>query len=125
MRWRVLVWGAVVIAAAAAAGLALDVTVVGTGKAAALAGVIAGFCELAALVLGVFAWAGQRRAAAASREEKETSPVAAARDDSGGADATQAGVDTKYVVDARRAAGVQVGEGNTQHVVSRRPSPGT
>jgi hypothetical protein len=121
---RVLLWVAVLVASGAAAGLAIDVVIAGTSEAAGLAGVIAGFCELAALVLGVAAWAGERRAADARAVEavKDVSSAVAA----GGRSASPADGqrrDGKYVVDARGAEGLQVGDGNTQHVVFRRSSP--
>jgi hypothetical protein len=111
VRWSVLTWLAVAIALAAAACLAVDIAVAGPGQAAGLAGVIAGFCELAALVLGVAAWAARRQATdnhsgrSASRvaeKDGETAPTA------------REGAD-KYVVDSRQARGIQVGDGNTQH----------
>lgn len=62
MKWRVLIWVAVGAGVVAAAGLAVDVAVAGMDRASGLAGVLVGFCELGALVLGVAAWAAERRA---------------------------------------------------------------
>jgi hypothetical protein len=124
MRSRVLVWVAVLVASGAAAGLALDVAVAGTSEATGLAGVIAGFCELAALVLGVTAWAGERRVAGAGRRAEDGSSAAAA-DGCSRSPAAGQREDGKYVVDARGAEGLQVGDGNSQHIVLRRSSPGS
>jgi hypothetical protein len=123
MRWRLLRWVAVIIATAAVAGLAIDVALAGTDKAAALAGVIAGFCELAALLLGVTAWVGERQASARAQQAKGT--PSAGRTSSGLKTpvADKRGQDGKYVVDARGATGVQVGENNTQNILSRPPTP--
>lgn len=65
VKWRVLVWAAVVIAAAAAAAVLLGVVAVSAGLTAAsgLAGVIVGFCELVAVALAVIGLAGERRSA--------------------------------------------------------------
>jgi hypothetical protein len=100
---QLLIRLAVLIGVAAAAGLGADVAVAGTGKAAELAGVIAGFCELGAVLLGVVAWAGDRRPGAVptevAKKPVQDSPASAA----------------KYVVDARHARGVQAGDGAAQH----------
>jgi hypothetical protein len=112
VKWRILLYLAVLIAAAAAAGLGVEVAVAGPGPAAGLAGVIAGFCELGALLLGVAGWAAQHRAgdrrAAGARHQPDP-------DDSGLA-AGNAAADAvgKYVVDARHARGVQIGDRNVQ-----------
>jgi RIP homotypic interaction motif len=135
VKWRVLTWVAVVVAVAAAADLVADLAVGGPGKASALAGVIAGFCELGALVLGVSAWAGQRRSASeqASEQREPATPheperAAPERDGAGAAPESAPGPDSasgKYVVDARLAQGVQIGDGNTQRNDFRRHDSGT
>jgi hypothetical protein len=124
MRSRVLVWVALMIAAAAAAGLAVDVAIAGTSNATGLAGVIAGFCELAAVVLGIAAWAGERRVAEEGRQAENASSTATADGESTTRAEVPHGEDRKYVVDARGAEGVQVGNSNTQYVISRSASPG-
>ena len=116
-------WAAVVIATTAAVGLVVDVAVAGTGEAAGLAGVIVAFCELAALVLGVTAWAAERRAPAAGPQAEGASSAATAGGDSRGSVAGQRVENGKYAVDARGAEGLQVGDGNAQHNVFRRSSP--
>lgn len=116
VKWRFLTWTAVVIAAAGAVALISDAVVAGLGQASGLAGVIVGFCELAALVLGVAGWASRRREASAC---KGVIPDVAATDahpvEAASIANTQAGKDHKYVVDARGTAGLQVGDGNIQH----------
>jgi hypothetical protein len=121
VRWRLLVWLAVAFALAAAAALGADVVVVGPDKAAALAGVIAGFCELGALVLGVVGWMGERRVAgdrsgsgvAYVGGKGREGPVADARVSEG-----------MYVVDSRHARGVQVGDHNFQRNAFGRAAAG-
>lgn len=108
VRWRVLMWAAVVIAAVAAAGLGAMVAVAGVDKAAGLAGVIVGFCEVAALLVAVVGWAGDRRAAATDRPGAAAAPA-------GTAVLPPPAGTAKYVVDASNAQGVQTGDGNTQH----------
>lgn len=125
MRWRLLLWVAVVTATAVAAGLAVDVAVAGTGPAAALAGIIAGFCELAALLLGITAWVGGRQASAKIQQAKGTPSAGGSNSSPKPAVANKRGQDGKYVVDARGATGLQIGESNTQHIVLRRPTPGS
>ncbi len=124
MGWRVLTWLAIVIAAVAAVSLGVDAVVAGLGKAAGLAGVIAGFCELGALALAVTGWAGHRREAAErpapepARGPERTEPAQQA----GQAGTPPGGGSGKYGVDARQAEGVQIGDGNTQHNDFRRNS---
>jgi hypothetical protein len=60
VKWRFLIWAAAVIAAAGAVALISDAAA-GLGQTSGLARVIVGFCELAALVLGVAGWASRRR----------------------------------------------------------------
>jgi hypothetical protein len=124
MRRRLLAGVAVVIGIMGAAGLGVDVAVVGVGRASGLAGVMAGFCELAALVLGVAGWACKRRAAVAGA----TGPGAAT---AGGkapeviqGGTGEIGGDAKYAVDARDVRGLQVGENNIQRNDFRYPPPG-
>src|SRR2546421_6826117 len=121
MRWRLLRWVAVVIAAAAAAGSAVDVAVPGTDQAAALAGVIVGFCELAALLLGVTAWVGERQASAMAKQAKGMSYAGSTSSSLKTPAADKRSPDGKYVVDARGAIGLQVGENNTQYITSPPP----
>jgi hypothetical protein len=117
MNWRLVTVLAVVIAAAAGAGLGVDVVVAGTARASGLAGVIVGFCELVALVLGVASWAAHRREArerhASGLPEASEVPVPVAPESA--ADARPGNASPKYVVDARGAHGVQVGDHGIQH----------
>ena len=122
MRSSLLVRVAAVIAAAAAIGLAVDIAIAGTGRAAALASVIAGFCELGALVLGATAWAAGRRASAAAQSE-EAQPAVRTSSSPKSPIPDKRGQDGKYVVDARGAAGLQIGDGNVQRVAFRRSTP--
>jgi hypothetical protein len=55
MRWRLLTWLALAIGIMVATGLGIDVAVAGMTRASGLAVVIAGFCELCALMLAVAA----------------------------------------------------------------------
>jgi hypothetical protein len=98
------------VAAVAAVGLGVAVAVAGVDKAAGLAGVIVGFCELGALMLGVVGWVGQQRAAAGT-----PGPEVAAVSGSAAEPKPPTAQPATYVVDARQAQGVQTGEGNTQH----------
>ena len=102
-------WLACVIGAGSAAGLAADVVVAGMGRAAGLAGVIVGFCELGALVLGVAARTGEQQARSERREGRV--PEVA---DEGGDGRLTGGMAGKYVVDARHSRGVQVGDRSVQ-----------
>jgi hypothetical protein len=122
VRWRVLIWVAVLLGAAAAAGLGVDVAVAGLDKAAGLAGVIVGFCELGALVLGIAAWAAERRASTARLAPPDPSVLGMA----GRTGGPVAGLEeraSRYRVDARHAGQVQIGDGtNIQHIGSPGPS---
>jgi hypothetical protein len=114
MKWRLVIWAAAVIAVAAAAGLAIDAAVGGADKASGLAGVIAGFCELVASLLGVAAWARTRQGARIG--EKTRAAASAGRigthADTGVRTAARS---SRYIVDVHGAEGVQVGNGNIQH----------
>jgi hypothetical protein len=113
MKWRILLGLAALIAATAAVGLGVEVAVAGPGQAAGLAGVIAGFCELGAVLLGVAGWAAQHRAGGDRRAAG--APGGPDPDESGLAAGNAAvGAAGKYVVDARHARGVQVGDRNIQ-----------
>jgi hypothetical protein len=125
MRWRFLIWLAALIAVAAAAGLVADVAVAGIGAAATLAGVIAGFCELVAVVLGVSAWTAERRSSGTGRRAENAGSGASARSASETLVPATHGDDGKYVVDARGADGLQIGDGNTQHIIFGRATPGS
>lgn len=111
-----------IIAAVAAVGLGIDVAVAGTTQAAGLAGVIVGFCELGALVLGVVSRAAQRHEA---KEQQASSlpdaPGTAPQEPERNAQPGNAS--GKYVVDARQAQGVQIGDHGIQRVEFR-TSPG-
>jgi hypothetical protein len=110
VKWRILIWLAVVTGVIAAAGLGADVVAAGPVQAERLAGVMTGFCELGALALGVAGWSARRRDTSC---ESEPGPLGMPEGDriapTAGSDAA------KYVVDAHRARGVQVGEHATQH----------
>lgn len=125
MKWRVLIWVAVGAGVVAAAGLAVDVAVAGMDRASGLAGVLVGFCELGALVLGVAAWAAERRAVGG-----QEGPTAPAGGTGGTGEAGEAGGSGerpavrgedrgpeggRYVVNADKIDRAQFGDGNTQH----------
>jgi hypothetical protein len=122
VKWRVLIWCSIGISVAAAAVLVVVIVVSGMDEATVWAGVIVGFCELAALVLGTTAWASERQAAAVSREADSAEPGAALHEGEGGGE-PRVGGGGKYTVDAREAEAVQIGDGNTQHNDFRRASP--
>lgn len=114
-----LTWAAIAVGSAAVVGLAIDVIVAGTGKAAGMASVIAGFCELVAVVLAVAGWAGERRSVATAQTLRNASvPHGGVRGEARPV-AGYSGEAGKYQVDARQAEGVQVGDGNTQNVIFR------
>ncbi|MGW0197264.1 hypothetical protein [Nonomuraea sp. NPDC003201] len=96
MKWRVLMWTAVAAGAVVAAGLGAYVAVAGTDKAAGPAGVIAAFCELAALTLAVASWIRQRQAPGDGDPGPRTSPGFGA------------------VVHIQEGKGVQIGDHNEQ-----------
>lgn len=121
MRWRVLLWAALVIGAVAAVGLGVDIVVAGPGQASVLAGIVAGFSELVAAVLAVAGWAGVRRSAAATQRAGRHGSVP---EPGAPANVSRPATGTgKYVVDAHGATNVQIGDGNTQHVDARQAPP--
>lgn len=110
------------VAVVAAAGLGVDVAVAGIDKASGLAGVIAAFCELVAVVLAIAGRAGQRRSTATRARQAPSAP-----EPTGDGDTDRPkdgnGASAKYAVDASHAEGVQIGDGNTQYLDYRRSSP--
>lgn len=88
-----------------------------SGSGVGLAGIIVGFCEPGALVLGAASWAGERRAGDARREPG--GPGAPKKSRAGMVSGAGGSV-RRYVVDARRALGVQAGDGNIQRNEFRR-----
>jgi hypothetical protein len=110
VRWRILWWAAAALAAAGGAGLLAEVATAGLGRAAGLAGVIGGFCELGALVLGVAGLARDRRSARGSAADAAAAPAPGPEPSSPGSQ----GAAVKYVVDSRGAAGVLIGDGGIQ-----------
>jgi hypothetical protein len=119
-KWRLLLWSAALLVIAGAAGIVADAAVAGVGKASGLAGVIAGLCELAGLMLAVAGLAGRRRAALPGGDSRDGSPAdPAAAGPSRGAGGETEGR-PKYVVDARESSALQVGDGNLQHNDFRR-----
>lgn len=111
-----MTWSAVVLGATAVVGLGADVLIAGPDVAVGTAGVIVGFCEVGALVLGVVGWARDHQEAG-HRPNHEDTRVAREEADR----PVPPEIPGKYVVDARHARGVQVGDGNTQHNDFRRP----
>ncbi len=119
MKGHVLIGLAVAIAVAGAIAIGVEVAMAGIDKAAGLAGVIVGFCELAALVLGVAGFMASRRGESRGEDERQrggeaeaaaTAPVTPAPCSPAEGPASQG----KYVVDIREASGVQVGDNNVQ-----------
>jgi hypothetical protein len=113
---RVLVRAAVVIAAAAAVMLGVVAVTAGLAAASGLAGVIVGFCELAAAALAVIGWAGERRSAAsAGKEGRSTSGPSAGQPAGQGPTSGHSG--GKYAVTMRdNAQGIMIGDGNVQNI---------
>jgi hypothetical protein len=114
VNWHVLTRLAVAIAAAAAIGLGIDVAVAGTTQAAGLAGVIVGFCELGALVLGVGSWAARRQEAGDQRDSHPPEVPERAGQEADGI-VPPVSPSAKYIVDTRQAQAVQIGDHSTQH----------
>ncbi|GAB2734688.1 hypothetical protein GCM10010442_65020 [Kitasatospora kifunensis] len=96
------------VGALAAVALGVYALLAGADKASGLAGVIVGFCEIGALVLGVVGWAAERRAAPASTAP--TAPTAPAP-----APAQPQAQNGKFAISAERIEKAQFGDGNTQH----------
>lgn len=99
---------------AAAVGLGVDIVVAGISRAAALAGVIVGFCEIGALLLALAAWVAERR-------ERPARGLPPAHGPTGQEDAAAGPAVTspKFVVDAGQAGVVQIGDHGIQHVHAR------
>jgi hypothetical protein len=119
-----MLWLAAGIAVGAGAGLCAEIAVEGVSQAAGLAGVIAGFCELGALVMGVAGLAGEHRI---TRGDAERTAVAPALETAG--KVVEAGAENqagKYTVDLRQARMVQVGDHSFQlnHLYSQAFSRG-
>jgi hypothetical protein len=119
-KWRLLLWSAALLAIAGAAGIVADAAVAGVGKASGLAGVIAGLCELAGLVLGVAGLTGRRRAVLPDGDSRDGSPAGPAAADPSRGTGGGTGGRPIYVVDARESSALQVGDGNLQHNDFRR-----
>jgi hypothetical protein len=121
MRWRAVTWAAVAIGVAAALALAVDAVVGGIDEAAGLAGVIVGFCEIGALLLGLAGWAAERRRAGPDSTATDHD-VAAADPPAAGegrpAPASPAPPPTadgpKFSITADRIEKSQFGDGNIQ-----------
>ncbi|MGA5821500.1 hypothetical protein ACPC54_26960 [Kitasatospora sp. NPDC094028] len=106
MGWRAVTWSAVAVGALAAVALGVYALLAGADRASGLAGVIVGFCEIGALVLGVVGWAAERRAApAATAPTAQTTPAPAQPQAQNG----------KFAISAERIEKAQFGDGNTQH----------
>lgn len=131
MRWRVLVWVTCAIAGLALAGLIADLAVAGLNQAAAVSGVIAGVAALAALVIAVadlpggVGGASEKDAHAGDRPGEKASGdgagEAAAADGATATPGPPAGQEShppagKFMVDARNAGNVQVGDWGVQHI---------
>lgn len=123
VKWRLLIWAAAVIAVVGAVGLSLDAAVAGLKQASGVAAVIAGFCELAAFLLGVAGWAGKRRGVSTGGDIPDAAAARTLPDDVGPKASTETGKRAKYVVDARDVGVLQVGDRNIQRNDFRRASP--
>jgi len=89
--------------------------VAGLGQASGLAGVIAGFCELTAFLLGVAGWVGKRRAASASEDIPDAAATRTPPVKVSSTSNTETEKSAKYVVDARGARVLQIGDRNAQY----------
>ena len=105
--WGVVKWGAVVVGAGTAVGLGVDVAVSGLQGAQGVAGVVGGLCEVVAVVIALVGWANEKRSSAVT-------PVLPAPGAAAEPSAVRGGRG-KYVVDARDAKHVQIGDGNTMN----------
>jgi len=117
VRWRVLVWAAVLIAAAAAVALVVVAATAGLTAASGLAGVIVGLCELVAVALAVIGWAGRRRPSAAAGEEGTSTSAPSAGQPDPGQGLAAGRSSGKYTVSlGDNAQGVMIGDGNVQNI---------
>jgi hypothetical protein len=114
VRWRLLVVAAGVIGFVGAAVLGADAVVAGVGTAAGLAGVMAGFCELAAFVLGVTGWAARCKTALNAAGNPGEATASDSADEVARATRQDPGERARYGVDARNACGLQIGDHNFQ-----------
>jgi hypothetical protein len=105
--WGVVKWGAVVVGAGTAVGLGVDVAVSGLQGAQGAAGLVGGLCAVIAVVVAIVGWANEKRSSAVTPvlpvPDVVTEP------------STVRGGGGKYVVDARDAKHVQIGDGNTMN----------
>jgi hypothetical protein len=117
VKWRVLVWVAVLIATAAAVVLGVVAVEEGLTAASGLAGVIVAFCELAAVVLAVIGWVGKRRPVSDTRkDETRTRSVPSAGPDDAHKHLADGRGGGKYVVNlGDNAQGTVIGDGNILH----------
>jgi hypothetical protein len=104
----------VVLGLAGAVGLGADAVVAGVDRASGLAGVVAGFCELAAFVLGVTGWVARRRTALSSADGRGDDAAGSGSDEVGPGAGAEAAARAKYAVDVREARGLQIGDHNIQ-----------
>jgi len=117
MKWRALVWAAVLIAAAAAVMLGVVAVTAGLAAASGLAGVVAGFCELVAVALAVIGWAGERQSATGSERKETNASAPSIRQPAAGQGSASGHGCAKYAVTLRDSAqGVMIGDGNVQNI---------
>lgn len=103
--------------------LGADAGVAGMDKASGLAGVIVGFCELAALIMGVTAWASRRRTAGVDEDFDDSGkPPKTANAMEASKGRGHAG-GPKYVVDLRGSQAASVGDGGIHYVDLRGARP--
>lgn len=103
----------------AAVGLAVDVAAAGMEQATGLAGVIVGFCEIGVLVLGVAAWAAERRSSPLVSARAAATSAPEKGEEGSGADAARGSPvgNGKYVIITEKIDRSQIGDGNSQYNV--------
>lgn len=124
VKWRLLAVAAAVIGLVGAAGLGVDVAVAGVDRASASAGVIAGFCELTAFVLGMTGWVAKRRTALTGADSPGATAAGGRAADVNHEASGETEGSAKYEVDARDTRGLQIGDHNIQRNDFRRASSG-
>jgi hypothetical protein len=117
VKWRVLVWAAVLIAAGAAITLGVIAVTSGLTASSGLAGFIVGFCELLAVTLAVIGWAGQHRPSADEEKEKTSASVSSSGQPDAGQGLAPGRSGVKYAVTLGNSArGVMIGDSNVQNI---------
>lgn len=112
-----LVWAAVLIAAAAAAMLGVVAVTAGLAAASGLAGLVVGFCELVAVTLAILGWVGERRSATEAAKEEPSISLPSAGRPAPSRDPASGHSSGKYAVTLGDSnQGTMIGDGNVQNI---------